>query len=174
MAQVMSIHNTVGTSTSAMRTLLTKIQNALLTRALNAGGLVFKSSSSPLAKTAAAVKYMIGGNMYSKAAADMAALAGTVTADAFNAFYFFVDAAGTLSTVMGTEGATLADVVPPLDSFDGTKACIGFVIVNPTGTGDFVGGTTELDDGTVAPNAVYVDTPAPFWPPIIELPEVEA
>jgi hypothetical protein len=41
---------------------------------------------------------------------------------------------------------------------------IGFVIVNPTGTGDFVGGTTDLDDATVAPNAVYVNTPFPILP----------
>jgi hypothetical protein len=29
--------------------------------------------------------------------------------------------------------------------------------VHPTGTGNFVGGTTALDDGTVVPNAEYYD-----------------
>jgi hypothetical protein len=37
---------------------------------------------------------------------------------------------------------------------------IGFVIVNPTGT--FVGGTTDVDDATVAPN--YGTTPLAFLP----------
>ncbi len=39
------------------------------------------------------------------------------------------------------------------------RAVLGFIIVNPTGTGNFVGGTTALDDATVAPGTVYVDTP---------------
>jgi hypothetical protein len=38
-----------------------------------------------------------------------------------------------------------------------TEAVFGILIVNPTGTGNFVGGTTDLDDGTVAPNAVYLN-----------------
>jgi hypothetical protein len=63
---------------------------------------------------------------------------------------------------MGTEAATLGGVVFPTIA-DGS-AVIGFVIVNPTGTGNFVGGTTELDDATVEPNAVYVNTPYPFLP----------
>jgi len=41
---------------------------------------------------------------------------------------------------------------------------IGFAIINPTGTGNFVGGTTPLDDATVVPNAVYIDTPYPLDP----------
>ncbi len=38
------------------------------------------------------------------------------------------------------------------------EAVLGFVEINPTGSGNFVGGTTALDDGTVVPNAVYVNT----------------
>ena len=63
---------------------------------------------------------------------------------------------------MGTEGSTLAGVTFP--TLPDGEAMIGFAIVNPTGTGDFVGGTTELDDATVVPNAVYVNTPYPFLP----------
>jgi hypothetical protein len=44
------------------------------------------------------------------------------------------------------------------------KALIGFVIINPTGTGNFVGGTTALDDGTVIPGALYVNTVGAFDP----------
>ena len=76
-----------------------------------------------------------------------------------------MDSAGTLTSAMGTEGATLAAVVmPPLPE---KKACIGFVIINPTGTGNFVGGTTPLDDATVAPGALYVNTIGPFDPTVL-------
>ena len=92
----------------------------------------------------------------------MAALAGTVTNAKFNVFCFFVDSAGTLTTLMGTEGATLGAVVFP--TFPDSKACIGLVIVNPTGTGNFIGGTTPLDDATVVPNAVYINTIGAFKP----------
>ena len=61
---------------------------------------------------------------------------------------------------MGTAGATLGAAVFP--TIAEGQVCIGFVIVNPTGTGDFTGGTTPLDDGTVVPNAAYVNTPCIF------------
>jgi hypothetical protein len=95
-------------------------------------------------------------------ATDVPALSGTVTNAKFNVFAVFIDNGGTLTSVMGTEGATLAAVVfPPVPA---NKTCVGYVIVNPTGTGNFVGGTTNLDDVTVAPNAVFVNTVAPFDP----------
>lgn len=121
----------------------------------NSAGLAIKTSSSALAKSANAVYANVGGTLVTKAAGDMPALSGTVTADAFNVFSFFIDAAGTLTTVMGTEGATLAEVVMPRSTSE--RALVGFVVINPTGTGNFVGGTTALDDGTVVPNAVYVN-----------------
>jgi hypothetical protein len=86
----------------------------------------------------------------------MAALAGTLTNAKFNVFVFTVNAAGTLKSYMGTEAATLGGVVFPT-ILDG-ETSLGFIIVNPTGTGNFVGGTTALDDGTVVPNVVYVNT----------------
>ena len=92
----------------------------------------------------------------------MPALAGTVTHAKFNVFAFFVNESGTTRTAMGTEGATIGAIVYPTKADN--EACIGFVIINPTGTGNFVGGTTPLDDATVVPNAVYRDTPFPFDP----------
>jgi hypothetical protein len=94
----------------------------------------------------------------------MAALSGTVANAKFNVYVFFIDSAGTLTSRMGTAGATLATVKWP--EFPENKACIGFVIINPTGTGDFVGGTTALDDATVVPGATYVNTPYPFDPTV--------
>jgi len=150
-------------------TLLQKFQRAFLNRLFNTGGLAIKTSGSALAKTVNTIKFSVDGNLASKAAADMAALSGSVTNAKFNVFVFCVDSAGTLSTLMGTEGATLTDVVFP--TIATTLTVIGFVIINPTGTGAFVGGTTPLDDATVAPNAVYVDCVgvAPSLPAMVSL-----
>ena len=83
-----------------------------------------------------------------------------VTNAKFNVFVFTLNAAGTFHTYAGTQAATLAGVVFPTIT-DG-EAVIGFLVVNPTGTGDFVGGTTALDDATVVPNVVYVNSHDPL------------
>ena len=44
------------------------------------------------------------------------------------------------------------------------KSDYRFVIIHPTGTGDFVGGTTPIDDATKVPNAVYANTQGAFDP----------
>lgn len=137
------------------------------TQSLNSAGLVIKTGGSAIVKTGASDYYaFVKGILVKKAAAtDMAALSGTVTNAKFNVFAFFIDSAGTLTSAMGTEGATLAAVIfPPIPE---QKACIGFVIINPTGTGNFVGGTTPLDDATVVPNAAYVNTLGAFDPTVL-------
>jgi hypothetical protein len=141
---------------------LDKLQRATVQSLLNSGGLAIKTGGSALAKTVNTMYFMVDGSVYSKAAADMAALSGTVTNAKYNVFVFGVTSAGTLSTTMGTEAATLGGVTLP-SLADGVIP-IGFVIVNPTGTGNFVGGTTALDDGTVVPNAVYLNTVGEFFP----------
>ena len=150
-------------SQAPVRSIVQKLQYLLTTFLLKTGGLAIKTGGSALAKFANTLYYFVGGNLYKKTTADCAALSGTVTNAKFNVFVFYIDAAGTLTTSMGTEGATLADVVFP--AYDpSTKCMIGFVIINPTGTGNFVGGTTPLDDATVVPNAFYMDTPYPLDP----------
>ena len=140
---------------------------SLSTCSLSHAGLVIKAGGSTLVKTGTSAYYaMVKGKLVTKAAAtDMAALSGTVTNAKFNVYVHFVDGAGTLTTVMGTEGATLAAVTFP--PFDDTKATIGFTIINPTGTGNFVGGTTALDDATVVPNAAYVSVDNAFDPTVV-------
>ena len=68
----------------------------------------------------------------------------------FNVFVFNVNASGTVCLHghrrRNSRRSRLSDI-PDGDAF------FGFIIVNPTGTGNFVGGTTALDDGTVVPNA---------------------
>lgn len=122
---------------------------------LNSAGLVIKAGASALVKCGNAFYASADGKTVTKAAnTDMAALSGTTNNATFNFYDYFVDSAGTLSTVMGTAGATLA-AAKHAEKPTGA-AWIGFTIINPTGTGNFVGGTTAIDDATVVPNAVHV------------------
>lgn len=120
-------------------------------------------SASALVQTNAASYYVVNGVFVLKATAtDMPALVGTVTNATFNVWCFFIDQAGVVTAFIGTPGTTLAKVGFP--QFPQKKALIGFIIVNPTGTGDFVGGTTVLDDATVVPNAVFINGTEGFDP----------
>ena len=128
---------------------------------LTNAGLAIKAGGSAVVKAGSAIYALASGTLVTKTAnTDMAALSGTVTNAKFNVFCFYIDSAGNLTSQMGTEGATLAAVVMP--TVPAGKAQIGFVVINPTGTGDFVGGTTPLDDATVVPNAAYVNTVSVF------------
>lgn len=148
-------------SDATNRATFLKLQSHAVDHLLSTGGLAIKAGSSAIVKAATLCKALVNGVLVSIAAnTDMAALAGTVVNATFNVFVFSITSAGTLTTSMGTAGATLGAVVFPTVPAD--SAVIGFVIINPTGTGNFVGGTTALDDATVVPNAVYVNTPYPF------------
>ena len=149
-----------------LRAILNPIGDRMSTQCLTSAGLVIKAGGGVLAKAGSITYLSVTGKLVKLAAnTDMAALSGTVTNAKFNVFAFFVDAAGTLTSAMGTEGATLAAVVFP--PFPVNKALVGFVIINPTGTGNFVGNTTALDDATVVPNAAYVNAIGPFDPTIL-------
>ena len=140
----------------ALAAILAYVADSLSTVALNSAGLVIKAGGSALVKTGGSDFYaLVRGTLVKIASAtDMAALSGTVTNAKFNVFCYFVDASGTKTTVMGTEGSTLGALKFP--DFPLDKCLIGFTIINPTGTGNFVGGTTAIDDVTVVPNAVHV------------------
>lgn len=140
----------------ALLTLFNALADRASSRMVSTAGLVIKAGASALVKTgAAACHLLVDGKLAAIAAAtDMPALSGTVTNAKFNVYVYFQDAAATRTTVMGTEGATLAAVVFP--QTPQKKTMIGFTIINPTGTGNFVGGTTAIDDATVVPNAVHV------------------
>lgn len=129
--------------------------------ALNTAGL---AQDTAKVKIGASDFYAIANGVLVKVAAatDMAVLSGTVVNATFNVFSFFVDRAGTLTSAMGQPSATLGGVMFP--QIPKQKALIGFVIINPTGTGNFVGNTTSLSDGTVVPNAVYVNSLGPWNP----------
>lgn len=132
------------------------IGDRLSSQPLASAGLVIFGAGSPLAKTGAAVFYALAKGALVKiaAATSMPALVGTVANATFNVFYFFVDANSVVTSQMGGAGTTLATVVHPQTPVG--QSVVGFIIVNPTGTGAFVGGTTNLDDVTVVPNAAFI------------------
>ncbi|OQB18158.1 MAG: hypothetical protein BWY14_01004 [Parcubacteria group bacterium ADurb.Bin192] len=154
-----TISNGVYTSSQDILNALEQLQTNACDMLLNTGGLAIGSSSKAAVKIANTVYAMIDGALVKKTTAEVA-LSGTVTNAKFNVYVLSMDASGTVTASMGTEGATIGAVVFPTVPDD--EVVLGFVIVNPTGTGNFVGGTTALDDATVAPNAVYVNTPYPF------------
>lgn len=148
--------------------LLSPVWSRFRTCAHSSAGLVIKTTASALVKTGASVfHYTVKGKKGRIAAAtDMPALSGTVTNAMFNVFVFTVDDAGTKYAQMGTEAATEASVRWP--KLDAERCLIGYVVINPTGTGNFVGGTTALDDATVVPNAAYV-SPIGMWDTTAEI-----
>lgn len=152
---------------NALGPVLRAIGDRLSSTGLITAGLVIKAGGSALVKTGAAAWYGLvqGRHVKIAAATDMAALSGTVANATFNAYAFFVDLAGNLTSQMGIAGTTLATMkLPPIPQ---GKTLIGYVIINPTGTGDFVGGTTALDDATVVPNAVYISDPKGIDPTVL-------
>lgn len=126
--------------------------------ATSVAGLAIKAGASAIVKAVNVTNQLNAGIVGTATTAnqDMGALAGTVTNGKFNVFLLRIAAAGTSTTTnMGTEGTTLNDVVLPAGT--PTVTTIGILIIHPTGVGNFVGGTTALDDATVIPNAVYID-----------------
>lgn len=140
---------------------------ALSSQSLQSGALrISGGSASPLAQTNAIYYGVANGKLVKIASAvNMPALVGTVANGMFNVFAFRVNSAGVTSVVLGAAASTLQGVAFPAAN-EGT-ATIGMLIINPTGTGAFVGGTTNLDDATVVPNAVFLNTLGAFDPTII-------
>lgn len=146
-----------GNDRKALSDLMAFIATEYNTQSLTAAGLGIKTTGSALVKTGSSAWYGIQNGRLTTIAAntDMPALTGFTVANAtFNVACFFVNTAGTVVMRTGTAAAALGRVVFP--DFPLGFVLIGFVIINPTGTGSFTGGTTPLDDATVVPNAVYV------------------
>ena len=139
----------------AMGNILTFIADRFSSVSITTAGLLISANTTKV-KTGAADYYASAKGVLVKivAGTDMPALVGTVTNAKFNVFCFFVDSAGVTSVAMGTEGATLAAMKWP--DFPLNKCPIGWVLINPIGAGNFIGGTTTLVDVTVVPNAVYM------------------
>ena len=84
----------------------------------------------------------------SPVSAGMAVAAASVTsrppAKAFNVVFFFVTAAGVVSALFGTQGATLGAVTMPNSPLG--QALVGILVITHSAT--FTGGTTALDVAT--------------------------
>ena len=99
----------------------------------------------------------VGGVLVKKAATDnliTLTTAANTTNALFNVVVFTINSSGTITNRYGTQGSTLAAMTWP--SLPSEEAVFGILLLNPTGTGDFVGGTTPMADATVVPNAVYI------------------
>jgi hypothetical protein len=148
---------------TALMKVFTDIYERLRCVTLSTAGLVISATTTKV-KTGAAICYLsVQGILRSVAAGvDMPVLVGTVTNAKFNVFVFSIGVDGTTYTTMGVEGSTFAAVKWPV--VPASRTILGFAIINPTGTGNFVGGTTALGDATVVPNAVYVSPLGAFDP----------
>lgn len=148
----------------ALYLLLKPMTERYRTLCLAAPAPVIKAGGSVLAKTGATVThYMVKGKSGQIAAStDLPAFVGTVTNAKYNVFVYTVDSAGTPALTMGTEAATEAAVKWP--KINPEHAILAFIKINPTGTGNFVGGATSLDGATVVPNAQYIPTVGMSFP----------
>lgn len=138
---------------------------------LQSAGTAIHGASSALAKAGSAFRVLVAPSdsldsspIMSLIAAntDGAALVGTVPNGQFGAFLLTVSvtSAGvqTQHSHAATPAAAREGIVFP--AIPAGEAVWGIVEVHPTGTGNFVGGTTALDDGTVIPNAVFLSVQA--------------
>jgi hypothetical protein len=164
-----SITTGVTLSSADVRSALTELQTNAVDLVLSSAALAIGSSSKAKVKIVNTFYYMIDGVMYSKTTAEIAFTATThdVANGKYAVFVLSVDSAGTVTITKSADAASLATVVFP--TVPASEVVIGFVIINPTGTGAFDASTTELDDATVVPNAVYVNTPYPFNPNALAL-----
>jgi hypothetical protein len=111
----------------------------------------------PQVRTTVAAVFTVGGVFYGLAATDNYwDLTGfNVTNAMFNICLLCIDAAAAAQIGAGTEAAAAVDVVLP--DTPANSCVVAQVLVNPTGVGNFVGGTTDLNDAGVIPNAVYTN-----------------
>lgn len=139
------------------RTEVNKIRTGLSNMVLTDAAIAIATTKTKIKTVTNPISYLIGGVFYSKAATDnFWTLTGFNCANAlFNKCLLCIDSSGNMQIAAGTAGASAGTVVLP--AIPASYAVVGQVLVNPTGTGDFTGGTTDLDDGTVIPNAVYTD-----------------
>lgn len=145
----------------AVRPVLNAIGDRCSSCATSSAGLVIKAGGSALAKTGSAAFAGVANGIPVAIAGstDMPALVGTITANSFNVFCFFIDSASAVTVAMGTEGTTLAGVRFP--QFPQGKALVGYLVVTHSST--FTGGTTPLDTATT----VYVSPVGAFDPSVV-------
>jgi hypothetical protein len=151
----------------ALQFMLNPVADRLSSNAINSANLAINGAGNAAVKIGASDFYGIAqGKLVKIAAATvLPVLVGSVTNAKFNVFAFYSDFAGNLTSQMGTEGAALNTVVLPVPPVG--QILIGYAVINPTGAGNFVGGTTALDSAGVVPNAAYINLTGPADPSIL-------
>ena len=150
-----------------VRDVLSAIQAQLVDVCLTDPGLAIGTSNATDIKLANSTHILQDGELKELGVQEVAISGDDVTNGNYDVFVVYVDSTGSLATAQGTQASSLAGVEFP--SIPEDAVVVGFIIVNPTGTGDFDPGTTDLDDATVTPNTVYVDTDYPFNPDNLSL-----
>ena len=141
---------------------LEKVYKRLGNIGLQSANLTRATTTSKI-KSQADYYAFVGGILVKKATTDnliTLTTASNCTHAKFNVTVFTINSSGTITNRAGTEGASLAAMTWPTLPTD--EAVFGILIINPTGTGNFVPGTTDLADATVAPNAVYLNPLSAF------------
>lgn len=144
------------------RDVLSQLQKTLVDQCIKGGSLAIGTSAATAIKIANAAYCLIDGVIVKVAAAEKAFTATThdVANGKFAAFLLSVNSSGVVTITKSDDADTLAEVEIP--SLPSGEVALGLVIINPTGTGDFDATSTDLDDATVVPNAVYIDLDKPF------------
>jgi hypothetical protein len=128
-------------------------KKALLTMALSHGSLAQGTTPAKVKTVTTTINFLIDGIFYSKAPTDdLWTLTGLNCANGkYCRAILLLDSGGNASIVVSNQADSVRALSnPPIP--DG-KCVVGTLTVHPTGTGNFTGGTTALNDGTVVPNA---------------------
>ena len=151
--------------------LLEGVMSALSSRTIDTPVLAIGSSSTAKVLITNAVLVFVNGKIVlvpaSTTAGTEAPLTGTIADGYINMYGIYVDAAGTLSSALGTPTLIangIGGVIPPPTPLK--KTCLGYVTVSTTGAA-FTGGTTALSAGTATD--LYYNVAGPCDPSAVIL-----
>lgn len=150
------------TARAALQPILSAIADRLSCQATATAGLVITATTGKKVPKIGATDFqaVVQGKCVTIAAGtDMPALSGNIQAGYFRIYCFFVDAAGTVTSLAGDEGATMAAATFP--QFPAGKTLVGYIVV--TYASAFTADTTALDTATT----IYVSPVGAFDPTII-------
>ena len=151
-ALVDELHDDHETFKSAMDSMKNALKNMCLSDVGTSIGTLKTNARSTSTAT-----YLVDGEFKSKVSTDnLWALTGfNCTNGKYNKCFLCLDSTTSSQITSGTEADAPEDVALP--SIPGDWGVVAMIQVHPTGTGDFTGGTTDLDDATVVPNATFTD-----------------
>ncbi len=141
---------------ATFKTAVDNMKTALNNMCLSDGGLAIATLKTHV-KSINTINYVVDGVFYSVSATDDKwNLSGfNCTNGNYNKCLLCFDSSNAAQITAGTEAASANGVILP--SVPATYSVVGMLQVHPTGTGNFTGSTTDLDDATVVPNATLTD-----------------